>query len=401
MSGHIALIGAGAKGGAIGARLVQTGSKLVVFDLDAAEVAALVALGAKAAPTAAAAARGARAVILSLNAARIVRLAVFGAGGVAEGAVPGTLIIDMSSIDPELTRSLAADAAEKGLRWVDSPLSGGIPKAATGELTLMQGGEADAVAAAQEVLAKVASNQTHMGSAGAGQTTKLINQVLCGLNFQAVAEATALAEAAGVDVARIPQALKGGRADSALPQEYMPRLPPHRADRQHGQGSECRAGSGPADPYRLAADRDLRRGAPDADRRRSGWRGSGGADGIFQGTKKGNIRMITRYALFEGSVTEGQDLAFRAAVLAEVLPTWKALPGALSVRVGFAEFRDEGAPEYPMFLAISYPDVVPVERALASPARTEAKAATDAVLARFSSGRIHHHVTTAHDHELA
>jgi 2-hydroxy-3-oxopropionate reductase len=163
-------------------------------------------------------------VILSLNAARIVRLAVFGAGGVAEGAAPGTLIIDMSSIDPEMTRALAAEAATKGLHWVDSPLSGGIPKAATGELTLMQGGEAADVARAQELLAKVASNQTHMGPAGAGQTTKLINQVLCGLTFLAVAEATALAEAAGVDVARIPQALKGGRADSALLQEYMPRF---------------------------------------------------------------------------------------------------------------------------------------------------------------------------------
>ncbi|NUB45601.1 NAD(P)-dependent oxidoreductase [Fertoebacter nigrum] len=224
MNRHIALIGAGAMGGAIGARLVQTGSPLVVFDLDPEKVAALVALGAVAAATAAEAAKGAQAVILSLNAARIVRLAVFGPDGVAEGAHAGTLIIDMSSIDPEATQSLAADAAARGLRWVDSPLSGGIPKAATGALTLMQGGTAADVAQAQAVLAQVAANQTHMGPAGAGQTTKLINQVLCGLNFLAVAEATALAEAAGVDVARIPQALKGGRADSAILQEYMPRF---------------------------------------------------------------------------------------------------------------------------------------------------------------------------------
>lgn len=111
--------------------------------------------------------------------------------------------------------------------------------------------------------------------------------------------------------------------------------------------------------------------------------------------------MITRYALFEGSVHPGQQDAFRQAVLAEVLPKWKAFPGALSVRVSFAEFRDDGAPEYPMILAISYPDLATVEAALASPARTAAKAATDAVLARFFTGRIHHHVTTAHDHELA
>ncbi|OYU18273.1 MAG: 6-phosphogluconate dehydrogenase [Rhodobacteraceae bacterium PARR1] len=224
MTETVALIGAGAMGGAIGARLVQTGTPLVVFDLDAEKVAALVALGATAAPSAAAAAQAAKAVILSLNAPRIVRAAVFGAAGVAEGAKPGTLLIDMSSIDPETTKALAAEAAAQGLRWVDSPLSGGIPKAALGELTLMQGGTADDVAEAQAILAQVASNQTRMGGPGAGQTTKLINQVLCGLGFLAVAEATALAEAAGVDATMIPKALKGGRADSALLQEYMPRF---------------------------------------------------------------------------------------------------------------------------------------------------------------------------------
>ena len=224
MSGHIALIGAGAMGGAIGARLARTGTPLRVYDLDAEKVAELVALGAIAASSAADAARGAQAVILSLNAPHIVRAAVFGAHGVAAGAGPGTLLIDMSSIDPAATTELAAEAAALGLRWVDSPLSGGAPKAETGQLTLMQGGAAADVAQAQAVLAQVAANQTHMGAVGTGQTTKIINQVLCGLGFMAVAEATALAEAAGVNVARIPAALKGGRADSALLQEYMPRF---------------------------------------------------------------------------------------------------------------------------------------------------------------------------------
>ncbi len=224
MTDTIALIGAGAMGGAIGARLLATGTRLVVHDLDHAKVAALVARGGTAAASGAEAARSARAVILSLNAPHIIRAAVFGPGGVAEGAAPGTLVIDMSSIDPEATKALATDAAARGLRWVDSPLSGGIPKAATGELTLMQGGAPDDVAEAQAILSSVAANQTRMGGPGAGQTTKLINQVLCGLGFLAVAEATALAEAAGVDAAMIPQALRGGRADSAILQEYMPRF---------------------------------------------------------------------------------------------------------------------------------------------------------------------------------
>ncbi len=110
--------------------------------------------------------------------------------------------------------------------------------------------------------------------------------------------------------------------------------------------------------------------------------------------------MITRYALFEGQVKEGQTEAFRAAVLAEVLPKWKAFPGALAVRVCFANERDDGAPELPLVLAISYPDRAAVDLALASPERAEAKAATEAVMARFFSGRIHHHITQAHDHVL-
>ncbi len=109
--------------------------------------------------------------------------------------------------------------------------------------------------------------------------------------------------------------------------------------------------------------------------------------------------MITRYALFEGKVHEGQNDAFREAVRTEILPKWRAFPGAISVRVTFAESRDEGAPEYPMILAINYPDLKAVDAALASPVRTEARAATESVLARFFTGRIHHHVTTALEFE--
>lgn len=224
MGRNIALIGAGAMGGAIGARLCESGHKLRVFDLDAEKVAALVEKGALAMGSAAEAAAASDFVITSLNAPRIVEMAVFGTKGAAEGARPGTLVIDMSSIDPAATRALAARAKEAGLRWVDSPLSGGARKALTGELTLMAGGEDADVAEAHEVLRDLSSNYTHMGPVGAGQATKLINQILCGIQFLGVAEATALAEDAGVDAARIPKALKGGRADSAILQEYMPRF---------------------------------------------------------------------------------------------------------------------------------------------------------------------------------
>lgn len=224
MSERIALIGAGAMGGAIGTRLLETGNSLNVFDLDADKVATLVALGANAASSAAQASQNVDFVITSLNASRIVGLAAFGPDGIADGARKGTVIIDMSSIEPDATREFAKTAAEKGLAWVDSPLSGGVPKALIGELTLMAGGEKADVEHAHLALRHVASNYTHMGPSGAGQTTKLINQVLCGLGFLAVAEATQLALDAGVDAAKIPQALKGGRADSALLQEYLPRF---------------------------------------------------------------------------------------------------------------------------------------------------------------------------------
>lgn len=125
MSQNIALIGAGAMGGAIGARLLETGSRLTVFDLDPGKVAALVDKGAVAAGSAAEAAHGADAVITSLNSSKIVGLAAFGQEGISDGAAEGTLIIDMSSIDPEATRDFARTAADKGLAWVDAPLSGG------------------------------------------------------------------------------------------------------------------------------------------------------------------------------------------------------------------------------------------------------------------------------------
>ena len=107
--------------------------------------------------------------------------------------------------------------------------------------------------------------------------------------------------------------------------------------------------------------------------------------------------MITRYALFEGYIHEGQTEAFRAAILAEVLPHWNAFPDVLAVRVCFENECDEGAPEMPLILAIIYPNRAAVDTALASPQRTAAKAATEAVLEKYFTGRVHHHITEAHE----
>ncbi len=106
--------------------------------------------------------------------------------------------------------------------------------------------------------------------------------------------------------------------------------------------------------------------------------------------------MITRYAFFEGAVRKGLTEAFRDAVLEELLPTWRAFPGAADVRVRFAVERDDDAPEYPMILAVDYPDRAALDHALASPERQASRAATERVLPRFFDGRIHHHVTDSH-----
>lgn len=107
--------------------------------------------------------------------------------------------------------------------------------------------------------------------------------------------------------------------------------------------------------------------------------------------------MITRFALFEGSVKPGQTAAFRAAVLERLVPLWTQFPGQTDVRVMFSEDRDPGAPEFPLILAISYPDLAAMKAALGSPARFQSKEVTGEVVAEFFDGRIHHHVTERHE----
>ena len=103
--------------------------------------------------------------------------------------------------------------------------------------------------------------------------------------------------------------------------------------------------------------------------------------------------MITRFALFEGSVKPGQTEAFRAAVKERLVPLWTQFPGNSDVRVMFGEERDEGAPEFPLILAITYPDRAAMEGALSSPARFQSKEVTGEIVAEHFDGRIHHHVT--------
>lgn len=221
----VAVIGIGVMGSAIAGRLVDCGADVHLHDRQPDAGRDLLARGAQRAQSAAEATAAADVVITSLNSAAIVEAAVFDPGGVAEAANSAKLLIDMSSIDPGATSRLAKRLADAtGMGWVDAPLSGGAPAAREGKLTLMLGGDKADVARAEPVLALISARRTHLGPAGAGQTVKLINQILCALNFLAVAEAVRFAEGNGIDATQIPDALAGGRADSRILQEFMAKM---------------------------------------------------------------------------------------------------------------------------------------------------------------------------------
>lgn len=214
------LVGLGVMGAAIAQRLLATHHDLTVFDVRAQAMDHFAAAGAStgSAPRDLAACD---VVVLSLNTSAVVESVVFGPEGILAQAVDDVLIIDMSSIDPAQTRVFAARAAELGGRWVDAPLSGGVPAVARGALTLMLGGTDADVADATTTLTSLAATITHLGPAGSGQLVKLVNQVLVGCAFGAIAEAATMVRSAGLEPAQVLTALTGGRADSPLLQEFF------------------------------------------------------------------------------------------------------------------------------------------------------------------------------------
>jgi 2-hydroxy-3-oxopropionate reductase len=207
-------------GSAITRRLLAAGYGVRVYDVRPDAMAEFAAAGADTADTPGALAH-AGVVVLSLNTAEVVEQVAFGPDGVLATAPKDMLVIDMSSIDPQNTRDFAARAARLGAGWVDAPLSGGAPGAERGELTLMLGGDEQHLERARKVLDAVASRVTHIGPPGSGQLVKSVNQVLVGCGFAAIAEAAALVRTAGLPPERVLAALTGGRADSALLQEFF------------------------------------------------------------------------------------------------------------------------------------------------------------------------------------
>jgi len=222
---RVAIVGIGVMGSSIAARLLETGNEVVVFDVRPEQTADLVARGAKAAASPAEATALVDYVVLSLNTTAIVEAVVFGDEGVASGGSSSKLLIDMSSISPQATAEMADRLADlTGMGWSDNPLSGGSRAAEKGTLTIMAGGTPDNFSRAAAVMSHLAANRTHMGPVGAGQATKLINQMLVGNGFATLMECAELANRGGVDPAKIPSALAGGRADSAILQEFFVKI---------------------------------------------------------------------------------------------------------------------------------------------------------------------------------
>jgi 3-hydroxyisobutyrate dehydrogenase-like beta-hydroxyacid dehydrogenase len=219
-----AYLGLGLMGGPMARRLLAAGLEVGVWNRSPEKAEALRADGARVATSPSEAVRGAEIICLCLFDATAAEAVLQGADGVLDQATPGAVIVDFSSIPVEATRRFAAAAAKRGIAWVDAPVSGGPLAAQSGRLTVFCGGEADAVARLEPVFAAVAGRVTHMGGIGAGQATKQCNQLIVSANLLAIAEAITLGERLGVDVARLPEALRGGYADSIPLQVFGPRM---------------------------------------------------------------------------------------------------------------------------------------------------------------------------------
>lgn len=222
---RLGYVGLGLMGGPMARRLLAAGFPLTVWNRDPAKAAALAGAGATVAASAAAAADASDIVFTCLTDTAAVEAVVFGDNGIAAGAGTGSVLVDFSSMRPDAAAAFADRLRRQaGMGWIDAPVSGGVPGATNGTLAVMAGGEQADFDRVAPVVAHLAGRFTLMGPNGAGQTTKLINQLIVGCGFAIVAEACQLAEDAGIDPARIPEALSGGRADSPILQQYLPRM---------------------------------------------------------------------------------------------------------------------------------------------------------------------------------
>ena len=218
-------LGLGLMGLPMTRRLLDAGHDVTVWNRSPGKAAALVEAGARAATKPAEVAAEANIVFMCLTDASAVEEVVFGDGGLSSVAGAGKLVVDFSSIHPDAARAIATRLkAANGMASIDAPVSGGTKGATEGTLAIMAGGDAADIERVRPYILKMARGFTHMGPIGAGQTTKLCNQVIVGCAMAVLAEATRLAVNAGIDAVRLPEALAGGFADSIPLQLFVPRM---------------------------------------------------------------------------------------------------------------------------------------------------------------------------------
>jgi 3-hydroxyisobutyrate dehydrogenase len=220
----LGFIGIGLMGRPMTLRLLAAGHEVTVWNRSAAKLAPVLDQGARRADSPAAVARAAEIVMMCVTDQHAVQEVLFGPNGVAAGSKPGLVVVDFSSIAPASAREFASKLGTRGIGLVDAPVSGGVAGAEKGTLAIMAGGRPEHVERVRPLVMHLAQRFTRMGDSGAGQTTKLCNQIIVGSLIAVIAEAVRLAEAAGVDARQLPEALKGGFADSAPLQVFGARM---------------------------------------------------------------------------------------------------------------------------------------------------------------------------------
>lgn len=218
----IGFIGLGIMGKPMAKNLLKAGYSLTVYDIRPEPVKELAAAGAKEGRCSEDVARNSEVVITMLPNSPDVKAAVLGEHGVLEGAKAGTILIDMSSIAPLVSKEVAVKAAEKGVEMLDAPVSGGEPKAIEGSLSIMVGGKKKVFEQVEDILKSMGASVVLVGDIGSGNMTKLANQIIVALNIAAMSEAMVLATKAGVEPEKVYRAIRGGLAGSAVLDAKVP-----------------------------------------------------------------------------------------------------------------------------------------------------------------------------------
>ncbi|MGT2948575.1 2-hydroxy-3-oxopropionate reductase [Streptococcus devriesei] len=212
----IGFVGLGIMGKPMAINLVKAGHEVYGFDFNQASIDALVAAGGQAAESGKDAAQKGDIVITMLPNSPHVKAALFNENGIAEGLSAGQTVIDMSSISPVASKEFHDKLKELSVSFLDAPVSGGEPKAIDGTIAVMVGGDEKVFEQYKDVLQAMASSVTLVGEVGAGNLTKLANQMIVAVNIAAVSEAYSLAKKAGVDPSRVYEAIRGGLAGSTV-----------------------------------------------------------------------------------------------------------------------------------------------------------------------------------------